>query len=139
MYSAIYSEKECYKAIEPFQGELYQTDIFQERSQLNAIRTTSEENSKFVNYREPITYRQVVKLPDAAEWEEATQKELKQFIDMKAIIPIKEVKILLSPKWFIKLNFWLMATLTSTRPDWLQKVSHKCMALISLRISLQLQ
>ena len=57
MYSAIYSEKECYKAIEPFHGELYQTDLFQERnSQLNSIRTTSEENSRFVNYyREPLT------------------------------------------------------------------------------------
>ena len=55
--------------------------------------TISEANSKYVNYKEPLTYRQAMRLPDAAEWQEATDKELQQFIDLKAIIPMKEEDI----------------------------------------------
>ena len=55
--------------------------------------TISEADSKYVNYKDLLTYRQALRLPDAAEWQEATDKELKQFIDLKAIIPIKEEDI----------------------------------------------
>ena len=61
--------------------------------QLNAMVTISEANAKYVNYKEPLTYRQALRLPDAAEWQEATDKALKQFIDLKAIIPMKEEDI----------------------------------------------
>jgi hypothetical protein len=57
------------------------------------VLTISEANSKYVNYKEPLTYKRVLRLPDAVEWQEATDKELKQFIDLKAIIPLKEADV----------------------------------------------
>jgi len=76
--------------------------------------TISEANSKYVNCKEPLTYRQALRLPDAAEWQEATDKELKQYIDLKAIIPIKEEDIpdrknITQSKLVYKLSSLLMA------------------------------
>jgi len=57
--------------------------------------TISECNAKYVNYKEPLTYRHASRLPDAAGWHEATYKELKQSIDLKAILPMREKTFLM--------------------------------------------
>ena len=51
-------------SLETFHGELYQADLFGENtkvqntcSQLNDMLTISDANSKYVNYKEPLTYR----------------------------------------------------------------------------------
>jgi len=76
-----YASKDCYTVLETFHGELYEADRFggntkvQDRCpQLNAMVTIGEAKSNYVNHTEPLTYRQALRLPDAAEWQEATDK-----------------------------------------------------------------
>ena len=92
-----YASKDCYTVLETCHGEHCRADLFGENTkvqdtfpQLNAMVTISEANSKYINYKEPLTYMQALRLPDAAEWQEATDSELKQFIDLKPIITMKE-------------------------------------------------
>jgi hypothetical protein len=53
-----YASKYRYTVLETFRGELHQAVVLEVTiSQLNAIVTICEANSKYVNYKEPLTYR----------------------------------------------------------------------------------
>jgi hypothetical protein len=46
-------------------------------------------NSNYIQYKEPLTYKQSQTYSDRNEWEEATQRELQHFADLEAMLPIK--------------------------------------------------
>jgi hypothetical protein len=98
----VFSTQENFNILEPFSGEMHHQLEMSISSKSKPSRVTfgperpsatinsiSGSPSKYINYKEPLTYKQAQKLPDAAEWQEATEKELQQFIDLDAIIPIK--------------------------------------------------
>ena len=98
----VFSTQENFNILEPFSGEMHHQLEMSVSSKSKPSRVTfgperpsatinsiSGSPSKYINYKEPLTYKQAQKLPDAAEWQEATEKELQQFIDLDAIIPIK--------------------------------------------------
>lgn len=100
-----HSAQDCYGYLESFNGEFYLLDPFDEKlTGIESLKTgsmniankeimgNSNSISRIINdyldYKEPLTYREALRLPDAAEWQEATDKEMQQFDNLKAMIPI---------------------------------------------------
>jgi exoribonuclease II len=46
-------------------------------------------HNTYIQYKEPLTYKQSQTYSDGNEWEEATQRELQQFDDLEAMLPIR--------------------------------------------------
>jgi len=56
-------------------------------SKFYSVAAISRSARSYANYVEPRNYQHAQSYPDAAEWEEATQKELQSFVDMGVIDP----------------------------------------------------
>jgi hypothetical protein len=53
------------------------------------ITAQTHVNNKYLQYKEPLTYKQSQTYSDRIGWEEATQRELQQLDDLETMLPIK--------------------------------------------------
>ena len=64
-------------------------DLIVDKPVDESVTATTHVNSRYLQYKEPLSYKQAMTFSDRNEWQEATDKELQQFSDLEAMLPIK--------------------------------------------------